>query len=411
MHRPPGATHYVPIDWDAAIARIGADARHAGVAAPRRVLHVGAHEQRGRVRVPADGAGARHQQPAGLLEHVPRVERRGARAGDRHRQGHGDARRHPRRRADPRRRPEPGHQPPPDAVGAWSGPSATARPSSRSTRCRRPGCWRFRNPQRVSGVLGRGTALADLHLPIMVGADLALFQLLNRRLVHDDGAARPGVRRCLLRRLRRAERPPRRARSRRAVGGHRPRRRRGRRAVPSGRRPGADHHLLGDGPHPAPPGGRHHPRARQHAAAARRHRQAGRRRLPGARPLQRAGRSHDGHLREAAGGVPRRARGASSASRRRASPASTPSTRIGAMHRGEVDVFVGLGGNFVAAAPDTDVAAAAHGAVRAHGAGVDQAQPLARAMRRRGDHPAVPRTHRARRRRRGGSGSSRSRTR
>ncbi|MFL6151354.1 MAG: molybdopterin-dependent oxidoreductase, partial [Ornithinibacter sp.] len=46
----------------------------------------------------------------------------------------------------------------------------------------------FRNPQRVSGVIGRGTALADLHLPIMVGADLALFQLLNRRLVHDDGA-------------------------------------------------------------------------------------------------------------------------------------------------------------------------------------------------------------------------------
>ena len=32
---------------------------------------------------------------------------------------------------------------------------------------------------------------------------------------------------------------------------------------------------------------------------------------------------------------------------------------LGAMHRGEVDVFVGLGGNFVAAAPDTDVAAAA----------------------------------------------------
>ena len=32
---------------------------------------------------------------------------------------------------------------------------------------------------------------------------------------------------------------------------------------------------------------------------------------------------------------------------------------LGAMHRGEVDVFVGLGGNLVAAAPDTDVAAAA----------------------------------------------------
>ena len=43
----------------------------------------------------------------------------------------------------------------------------------------------FRNPQRVGGVIGRGTALADLHLPIRVGADLALFQLVNRRLVTD----------------------------------------------------------------------------------------------------------------------------------------------------------------------------------------------------------------------------------
>jgi molybdopterin-dependent oxidoreductase alpha subunit len=41
----------------------------------------------------------------------------------------------------------------------------------------------FRNPQRLRGVAGRGTALADLHVPVAVGADLALFQLVNRRLV------------------------------------------------------------------------------------------------------------------------------------------------------------------------------------------------------------------------------------
>ena len=46
----------------------------------------------------------------------------------------------------------------------------------------------FRNPQRIRGVLGHGIALADLHLPIRVGADMALFQWLNRRLVHDDAA-------------------------------------------------------------------------------------------------------------------------------------------------------------------------------------------------------------------------------
>ena len=193
MHRPPG-DDALRADR-AGTPRSPASARalaRAGVAAPGRVLHVGAHEQRGRVRVPADRAGARHQQPPGLLEHVPRVERRRPRAGDRHRQGHGDARRHPRRRADPRRRPEPGHQPPPDAVGAGAGqaqrrghrrdqPAARGRAAARSA-----------TRSAVSGVLGRGTALADLYLPIMVGADLALFQLLNRRLVHDDGRRSTG---------------------------------------------------------------------------------------------------------------------------------------------------------------------------------------------------------------------------
>jgi molybdopterin-dependent oxidoreductase alpha subunit len=41
----------------------------------------------------------------------------------------------------------------------------------------------FHNPKRLRGVLGRGTALADLHVPVAVAADLALFQWLNRRLL------------------------------------------------------------------------------------------------------------------------------------------------------------------------------------------------------------------------------------
>jgi formate dehydrogenase major subunit len=48
------------------------------------------------------------------------------------------------------------------------------------------GLQRFRNPQRARGVLGRGTELADLHLPVRVGADLALFQLVNHLLVARD---------------------------------------------------------------------------------------------------------------------------------------------------------------------------------------------------------------------------------
>jgi molybdopterin-dependent oxidoreductase alpha subunit len=44
------------------------------------------------------------------------------------------------------------------------------------------GLMRFRNPQKVSGILGRGTALSDLHLPIRVGGDLALFQAIGAHL-------------------------------------------------------------------------------------------------------------------------------------------------------------------------------------------------------------------------------------
>ncbi|MEQ1785690.1 MAG: FdhF/YdeP family oxidoreductase [Acidimicrobiales bacterium] len=48
------------------------------------------------------------------------------------------------------------------------------------------GLLRFQNPKRVAGLVGRGTALADLFLPIRVGADLALFQLVNQALVQRD---------------------------------------------------------------------------------------------------------------------------------------------------------------------------------------------------------------------------------
>jgi molybdopterin-dependent oxidoreductase alpha subunit len=48
------------------------------------------------------------------------------------------------------------------------------------------GLIRFKNPQRIKGVAGRGTVLADEFLQIKLGADLALFQWLNRRLVELD---------------------------------------------------------------------------------------------------------------------------------------------------------------------------------------------------------------------------------
>ncbi len=50
------------------------------------------------------------------------------------------------------------------------------------------GLLRFKNPQRVSGVLGTGHALADLFLQIRVNGDLALFQALNRLLIERSAS-------------------------------------------------------------------------------------------------------------------------------------------------------------------------------------------------------------------------------
>ncbi|WP_332643512.1 FdhF/YdeP family oxidoreductase [Aeromicrobium sp.] len=51
---------------------------------------------------------------------------------------------------------------------------------------REAGLVNFRNPQRVRGVLGRGTDLSDLHLPIKLNGDLALFQAIGSLLVEWD---------------------------------------------------------------------------------------------------------------------------------------------------------------------------------------------------------------------------------
>lgn len=48
------------------------------------------------------------------------------------------------------------------------------------------GLMRFRNPQRPNGVVGTGTPLADVYLPIRVNGDHALFAEVNRRLVARD---------------------------------------------------------------------------------------------------------------------------------------------------------------------------------------------------------------------------------
>jgi molybdopterin-dependent oxidoreductase alpha subunit len=54
------------------------------------------------------------------------------------------------------------------------------------------GLLRFNNPQRVSGLLGSGTHLADRFLQIRINGDLALFKALNAALLEAEDAA-PGT--------------------------------------------------------------------------------------------------------------------------------------------------------------------------------------------------------------------------
>ena len=63
----------------------GFDTLRGGESGSGLVLHLGAAQQRGDVPLPALGARVRDEQPAGLLEHVPRGERPGAEGGDRER--------------------------------------------------------------------------------------------------------------------------------------------------------------------------------------------------------------------------------------------------------------------------------------------------------------------------------------
>ena len=48
------------------------------------------------------------------------------------------------------------------------------------------GLIRFKNPQRARGLVGRGTKLADVHLPVRLGGDQALFRWLCRKVL-DEG--------------------------------------------------------------------------------------------------------------------------------------------------------------------------------------------------------------------------------
>ena len=322
-----------PIAWDEAFAL---DRRAAARPAdPGRgvVLHLGPHQQRGRVPLPADGAPVRHEQPAGLLEHVPRVERRRAGALDRHRQGHRCCSRtstHADLIMVVGQNPGTNH---PRMLSALEQAKHNGAHIVNVNPLDEAGLRTLPQPADPVG-LAKGTDLTDDFLQVRLSGDQALFAALAKLTVEagavdeefvathtseydeylahlddldwDDVLGATGLTRA----------------------GDRGRSRERYRAL------GPRDRLLGDGPDPAPGRGGDHPGDHQPAAPARQHRQAGRRAVPGARPLQRAGRPHDGGLGEGATTTCSTGCATSSASSRTASTASTPSTRSGRCTRG-----------------------------------------------------------------------------
>src|SRR5690625_1555596 len=55
------------------------------------------------------------------------------------------------------------------------------------------GLLHYRNPQTVRGLVGGGTALADVHLQVRLGGDLGLFRGLAKFLLEAEDAGRRTV--------------------------------------------------------------------------------------------------------------------------------------------------------------------------------------------------------------------------
>jgi anaerobic selenocysteine-containing dehydrogenase len=83
----PDTDHYVPISWKDAFEVIGSTLRELGDP-DQAAFYTSGRLGNEATFLPVDGARAGHQQPAGLLQHVPRGQRPGPDRGTGHRQGH-----------------------------------------------------------------------------------------------------------------------------------------------------------------------------------------------------------------------------------------------------------------------------------------------------------------------------------
>ena len=392
MHKPLGADRYEPITWDAAFQRIaevlhglpspdaaafytsGRTSNEAAFLYQLMVRRFGTnnlpdcsnmcHESSGAALAHSIGIG----KGSVLLEDIYAADLImvvGQNPGTNHPRmlsalEAGEGQRRPHRQRQPARRG--GAAPVPQPADP-QGPDQGRRPHRRLP----PG-----PPQRRPGAV-RGAGEAD----------------------HRGRCGRRGVRRQAHLRVRRVPPLPRQARL-----GRRPR---GDRADPRGDRAGRPalpgvrprHRLLGDGPDPAQGSRGHDPGDHQPAPPARQHRQARCRPVPGPRTLQRAGRPDHGRVGE---GARRPARRAEGRVRLRAQPRAR--ARLG---RHAARDARGEGARVLRRGRQLRLGDTRHGTHRGgHAvpgpdrARLDQAQPLARGDRERGDDPALPGPHRAR---------------
>ncbi len=192
MYLAESATHYVPIDWDAALAKIGGALR--GLPDPNRAIFYTSgrtsneaaflyqlfarrfgtnnlpdcsnmcHESSGVALGRAIGIGKGTVSLEDITDHAELIVVVGQNPGTNH----------PRMLSALEKAKRRGAR----LVAVNPLPEA--------------GLIRFKNPQKPNGVVGRGTKIGDVFLPVRVGGDQALFALVNRLLLDRDEAA-PGT--------------------------------------------------------------------------------------------------------------------------------------------------------------------------------------------------------------------------
>ena len=275
------------------------------------LLHIRQGHQRGRLRLPALRPAVRHEQPARLLEHVPRSQRHCFDARTGVRQRHRQAGRLWQGATGVRRGPESRHEPPADAVGVTG--DETRRGQDRGREPAAGG-----GPDRIhepAGATGSARREHEARRPVPSGPDQR-----RRSAVQGDsqGAGRSGGRPAGFRGLlglrpgeHRRRRGAARRRSRRILGhdragvGDRSLSDPARRRVGAERR--AHHHLLVPRCYPTPQRTWQRPGDAEPVAPARGDGEAGRGRLLRPRALQRAGRPHHGCVGATCTGLPGRA--------------------------------------------------------------------------------------------------------